>query len=226
MCAHGSCYLDSDAFRICTCGCAVCAELEELVSGGGSFGSKLIPWNWSVANLRNAVKFRQGYSPDSPAVGYLLQIMSEMTAQQQRMFTRFITGTSVKRPRWKVRECHILHVSLTLSCFYSVFSFPGSPSLPGGQIQALDPPLTVVKIDLKFTLYNDPKEGAIVNLAESPALKSKGAPADPPAAPLSGPATAAATTNITHAPTNYILPTCMTCQHYLKVSRGSAQGSL
>jgi len=152
-------------------------ELEELVSGGGSFGSKLLPWDWSEAKLRTAVKFRGGYGPDSPAVRWLLAIMAQFTPQQQRAFTKFITG---------------------------------SPSLPGGQIQALNPPLTIVKIDLKQTAAGGDKEhgessGAAINLTNSPALQPTSSPPPPPSAPLTA-----------HAST-LVLPSVMTCSHALKL---------
>lgn len=155
------------------------------MSGGGSFGSKLVGWDWSVSKLRSAIKFRQGYHPESPAIQFLLTIMSELTPLQQRQFTRFITG---------------------------------SPSLPGGQIAALNPPLTVVKIDIK----NDAaKEDATVHArgrSASDAINLSDAAADPPTdaagAPLSQDAAAAIAAAIS---SNYVLPSVMTCNHNLKL---------
>ena len=144
-----------------------CSELEELVSGGGSSGSKPVAWDWSIPRLRSAIRFGRGYQPDSPAIGFLLQIMSQFTPAQQRQFTRFITG---------------------------------SPSLPGGQISALNPPLVIVKIDLA----REESAQTAINLTDSPALTPAPSPADVAAV-------AAASAQ------NYVLPSVMTCTHYLKV---------
>ena len=178
---------------------ADCSELEELVSGGGSFGSKLVAWDWSVAKLRSAVKYRQGYTPDSPAITNLLTVMSELTPQQQRQFTRFITG---------------------------------SPSLPGGQIQALNPPLTVVKIEIKQTAAEEAAANvaavaaatmgasgshpaSAVNLTDSPALAASPTPTTAvPALPSTSAAVAASAPAST---SHYVLPSVMTCLHSLKV---------
>ena len=170
------------------------------MSGGGSSGSKLLSWDWSVPKLRSAVKFKLGYSPDSKAVGFLLQILSELDPKQQRAFTRFITG---------------------------------SPSLPGGQIAALNPPLTVVKIELKDSaiaqaiaasmaeaaIDKHKKEAAAaaaaatVDLTSSPSLAPKAAPsAAAPSASPSAPASASPAST-----SHLVLPTVMTCSHYLKV---------
>lgn len=173
--------------------CVCSSELEDLVSGGGSNGSKLLSWDWSIPKLRSSVKFKLGYSPDSTAIGFLLQILSQFDAKQQRAFTRFITG---------------------------------SPSLPGGQIAALNPPLTVVKIELKenamaAAIAASKAEAAVekqnkagttataVDLTSSPTLTSKAAPSASAAAPSA----AAAPASTSHL----ILPTVMTCSHYLKV---------
>jgi E3 ubiquitin-protein ligase TRIP12 len=137
-----------------------------------------------VSKLRSAIRYRQGFSPDSPAIGFLLTILSELTPKQQRDFCRFVTG---------------------------------SPSLPGGQITALNPPLTVVKIDLKTPLQetkeNDPMAGALagsgrsgqyaINLTESHAGSAAGH--------ADAAAIAAAVAS------NYPLPSVMTCTHHLKL---------
>jgi len=154
-------------------------ELDELVSGGGaSSGGKLLSWDWSVSKLRSAVKFRQGYHPDSPAIQYLLTIMSELTPQQQRAFTRFITG---------------------------------SPSLPGGSIAALNPPLTVVKIELKqeeteaIPTSSPVKAAANVTTINSSQSTSTSSSVFP-------------SSQWIHVP----LPTVMTCSHYLKLPNYSS----
>jgi E3 ubiquitin-protein ligase TRIP12 len=133
-------------------------ELSELVSGGGVSGSQLVRWDWSVPKLRSALKFRQGYHPDSPSITYLLTILSELTPKQQRLFMRFITG---------------------------------SPSLPGGQIAALNPPLTVVKVDTK---QSDFETAMQLSLEE----KGNGGGAVP-------------------SSQHYMLPTVMTCNHWFKL---------
>jgi hypothetical protein len=230
---HGQCFSAPRASSIvavadiccgfsCVC---VCAELEELVSGGGSFGSKLLPWDWSEAKLRTVVKFRGGYGPDSPAVRWLLTIMSQFTPQQQRMFTKFITGTvdtlktgvgpqTANNPN--LQPTHCIFVS-SLPCMPSL---TGSPSLPGGQIQSLNPPLTVVKIDLKHgggheKDSSDAGSGGAINLTHSPAVQPASSP--PPPASMSLSADSAPTGS---APSSYlVLPSVMTCSHYLKVRR-------
>lgn len=149
------------------------------MSGGGSFGSKLVAWDWSVGKLRSAIRYRQGFHPDSPAITFLLTILSELTPKQQRHFCRFVTG---------------------------------SPSLPGGQITALNPPLTVVKIDLKAQTAEAHKEDGrsgpnAINLTDG-SSQSAAFHAD---AGTSAAAVAAAVSS------NYPLPSVMTCTHHLKL---------
>jgi E3 ubiquitin-protein ligase TRIP12 len=47
---------------------------------------------WSVAQLASAIKFDHGYTPTSPPVQALLEVLAELEPPDQRRFLRFVTG--------------------------------------------------------------------------------------------------------------------------------------
>ena len=65
--------------------CFTAEELNELVGGSGYE-------QWDKALLLECVKFDHGYTSSSPAIGFLVEILSELDATDQRAFLRFVTG--------------------------------------------------------------------------------------------------------------------------------------
>lgn len=59
-------------------------EIEALLCGSGEA--------WSVAGLAKAMKFDHGYTPASPVIVALLEVLSELDSLDQRRFLRFVTG--------------------------------------------------------------------------------------------------------------------------------------
>jgi E3 ubiquitin-protein ligase TRIP12 len=60
-------------------------EIEAMLCGTGEA--------WSVDYLAEVIKFDHGYTAQSPAVRFLLEVLSELDAVEQRRFLRFVTGT-------------------------------------------------------------------------------------------------------------------------------------
>jgi len=61
------------------------AELEMLIRGS------MEPWTASM--LRDAIKCDHGFTAESRAIGFLIEILSELSADEQRLFLRFVTGS-------------------------------------------------------------------------------------------------------------------------------------
>ncbi|KAG2490174.1 hypothetical protein HYH03_011304 [Edaphochlamys debaryana] len=59
-------------------------ELEVLLCGSGE--------RWTLQLLSEAIKFDHGYTQNSQPVRFLLEILSELDAADQRAFLRFVTG--------------------------------------------------------------------------------------------------------------------------------------
>ncbi|KAG2450258.1 hypothetical protein HYH02_004769 [Chlamydomonas schloesseri] len=59
-------------------------EIEVLLCGSGE--------RWTLQALSEAIKFDHGYTANSQPVKYLLEILSELDAADQRAFLRFVTG--------------------------------------------------------------------------------------------------------------------------------------
>lgn len=48
---------------------------------------------WSVEALTDTIKFDHGYTSTSTAIGFFLDILTELDAADQRRFLRFVTGS-------------------------------------------------------------------------------------------------------------------------------------
>ena len=48
---------------------------------------------WSVEALTDTIKFDHGYTATSTAIGFFLDILTELDAADQRRFLRFVTGS-------------------------------------------------------------------------------------------------------------------------------------
>ncbi|GLI65665.1 hypothetical protein VaNZ11_009269, partial [Volvox africanus] len=59
-------------------------EIEVLLCGSGE--------RWTLQVLAEGIKFDHGYTANSPPVRFLLEILSELDAADQRAFLRFVTG--------------------------------------------------------------------------------------------------------------------------------------
>lgn len=60
-------------------------EIEAMLCGTGEA--------WSVDYLAEVIKFDHGYTAQSPPVRFLLEVLSELDAVDQRRFLRFVTGS-------------------------------------------------------------------------------------------------------------------------------------
>ncbi|CAE6150479.1 unnamed protein product [Arabidopsis arenosa] len=65
---------------------------------------------WEVETLAEHIKFDHGYTAKSPAIINLLEIMGELTADQQRAFCQFVTGA----PRLPPGGLAVLNPKLTI----------------------------------------------------------------------------------------------------------------
>jgi len=65
---------------------------------------------WEVETLAEHIKFDHGYNAKSPAIINLLEIMGELTADQQRAFCQFVTGA----PRLPPGGLAVLNPKLTI----------------------------------------------------------------------------------------------------------------
>jgi hypothetical protein len=123
-------------------------QLEELICGSiSSSNSQLRPYDFSLATLYSAVKIQSGYSKDSRAIQYLFQILSELSAAQQRQFVRFLTGC---------------------------------PRLPQSSLKSLKPALNITRVAARYSDASYHNNNSNQTITE-------------------------------------VLPTCMTCQHALKL---------
>eukprot|EP00002_Diphylleia_rotans_P040930 TRINITY_DN9833_c0_g2_i9.p1 TRINITY_DN9833_c0_g2~~TRINITY_DN9833_c0_g2_i9.p1 ORF type:complete len:1473 (+),score=252.80 TRINITY_DN9833_c0_g2_i9:299-4717(+) len=77
-------------------------ELDTLVNGAME--------QWDMATLIECTKCDHGFTHDSKTVQYLLEVMMEMTAEEQREFILFITGS----PKLPVGGLAALHPHLTI----------------------------------------------------------------------------------------------------------------
>jgi len=91
-------------------------ELEVLLCGSEQTA-------WDMTTLIDNTRCDHGYTHSSPTVKYLLEIMTELNAEEQRKFLLFVTG---------------------------------SPRLPLGGFQALEPKLTVVRKEPTTSGESDP----------------------------------------------------------------------
>lgn len=48
---------------------------------------------WTVEALTDTIKFDHGYTATSTAIGFFLDILTELDAADQRRFLRFVTGS-------------------------------------------------------------------------------------------------------------------------------------
>ena len=60
-------------------------EIEAMMCGTGE--------KWSVEALTDTIKFDHGYTATSTAIGFFLDILTELDAADQRRFLRFVTGS-------------------------------------------------------------------------------------------------------------------------------------
>ena len=60
-------------------------EIEAMMCGTGE--------KWTVETLTDTIKFDHGYTATSTAVGFFLDILTELDAADQRRFLRFVTGS-------------------------------------------------------------------------------------------------------------------------------------
>ncbi|KAL0023887.1 hypothetical protein WJX79_004926 [Trebouxia sp. C0005] len=77
-------------------------EIEAMMCGTGE--------KWTVEALTDTIKFDHGYTASSTAVGYFLDILTELDAADQRRFLRFVTGS----PRLPPGGIAALHPRLTV----------------------------------------------------------------------------------------------------------------
>ncbi|KAL0044182.1 hypothetical protein WJX82_003026 [Trebouxia sp. C0006] len=77
-------------------------EIEAMMCGTGE--------KWTVEALTDTIKFDHGYTASSTAIGYFLDILTELDAADQRRFLRFVTGS----PRLPPGGIAALHPRLTV----------------------------------------------------------------------------------------------------------------
>ncbi|KAL3152604.1 hypothetical protein ABBQ32_001622 [Trebouxia sp. C0010 RCD-2024] len=77
-------------------------EIEAMMCGTGE--------KWSVEALTDTIKFDHGYTATSTAIGFFLDILTELDAADQRRFLRFVTGS----PRLPPGGIAALHPRLTV----------------------------------------------------------------------------------------------------------------
>ncbi|KAK3028482.1 hypothetical protein RJ639_040051 [Escallonia herrerae] len=65
---------------------------------------------WEAETLVDHIKFDHGYTAKSPAILYLMEIMGELTPEQQRAFCQFVTGA----PRLPPGGLAVLNPKLTI----------------------------------------------------------------------------------------------------------------
>ncbi|KAF7989932.1 hypothetical protein HCN44_008606 [Aphidius gifuensis] len=63
-------------------------ELEAVFCGHGQSGGQ-----WDVKTLLECCRTDHGYTPDSRAIRFLFEVMSEYDAEEQRQFIQFVTGS-------------------------------------------------------------------------------------------------------------------------------------
>jgi ubiquitin-protein ligase E3 C len=63
-------------------------ELQKMISGDDSIRGI------DVGNLKRAMQYAAGYHPAQPVVHWFWEILEEMSAEQQRLFLRFMTSCS------------------------------------------------------------------------------------------------------------------------------------
>lgn len=82
-------------------------ELEAVFCGHVQTGGR-----WDVRTLQECCRTDHGYTPDSRAIQFLFEVMSEYNSEEQRQFVQFVTGsprlpvggklTKVKQLYWSV----------------------------------------------------------------------------------------------------------------------------
>lgn len=75
----------NEVFPLDTLKCFFEDEIEAMMCGTGE--------KWSVEALTDTIKFDHGYTATSTAIGYFLDILTELDAADQRRFLRFVTGS-------------------------------------------------------------------------------------------------------------------------------------
>ncbi|XP_003424889.1 E3 ubiquitin-protein ligase TRIP12 isoform X4 [Nasonia vitripennis] len=63
-------------------------ELEAVFCGHAQTGGK-----WDIKTLSECCRTDHGYTPDSRAIRFLYEVMSEYTSEEQRQFVQFVTGS-------------------------------------------------------------------------------------------------------------------------------------
>jgi E3 ubiquitin-protein ligase TRIP12 len=79
-------------------------EFSTLISG--------VTEEWTVSLVLDAIKADHGFTKDSPIIHYLAQVMSELTPEQKRAFTMFVTGS----PNLPIGGLKGLNPPLTVVC--------------------------------------------------------------------------------------------------------------
>lgn len=92
----------NEVFPLDTLKCFFEDEIEAMMCGTGE--------KWSVEALTDTIKFDHGYTATSTAIGYFLDILTELDAADQRRFLRFVTGS----PRLPPGGIAALHPRLTV----------------------------------------------------------------------------------------------------------------
>ena len=72
-------------FALHTLSCFYEDEVEAMLCGTGE--------TWTVGGLADTIKFDHGYTANSTAIKFFLQVLTELDAADQRRFLRFVTGT-------------------------------------------------------------------------------------------------------------------------------------
>ena len=63
-------------------------ELEAVFCGHAQSGDK-----WEIKILSECCRTDHGYTPDSRAIRFLYEIMSDYNSEEQRQFIQFVTGS-------------------------------------------------------------------------------------------------------------------------------------
>lgn len=63
-------------------------ELEAVFCGHAQTGGQ-----WDVKTLLECCRTDHGYTPDSRAIRFLFEVMSEYNSEEQRQFVQFVTGS-------------------------------------------------------------------------------------------------------------------------------------
>jgi E3 ubiquitin-protein ligase TRIP12 len=75
----------NEVFPLHTLSCFYEDEVEAMLCGTGE--------KWVVEGLADTIKFDHGYTANSTAIKFFLQVLTELDAADQRRFLRFVTGT-------------------------------------------------------------------------------------------------------------------------------------